>query len=168
MLIFFSATLIFFWERRYQDPVDFVGLGSNLICLQVDQANLPWTMDCLGCIKVSHRHTFLFSEENPAVAKKLEDPRKEKSYTALLCTDLLCKWKYKICYLVVILYKLCEIWKYETNEKDFLWGTNKILSDNNHQLRTYVTWSRGMSQMSLILILSYRLKEVTSSNVYIV
>ena len=28
-----------------------------------------------------------------------------------------------------------------------------------------MTWSRGMSRMSLILILSYRLKEVTNSNV---
>ena len=27
--------------------------------------------------------------------------------------------------------------------------------------RTYVTWSRGMSQMSLILILSYRLKQMS-------
>ena len=40
-------------------------------------------------MRVSHRHTFLFSDEKPAVAKKLEDPRKEKSYTALLWTCLL-------------------------------------------------------------------------------
>ena len=30
---------------------------------------------------------------------------------------------------------------------------------------TYVTWSRGISRMSLIFILSYRQKEVTNSNV---
>ena len=37
---------------------------------------------------------------------------------------------------------------------------------SNQQINiTYVTWSRGMSRMSLIFILSYRLKEVTNPNV---
>ena len=39
------------------------------------------------------------------------------------------------------------------------------LRNNTKSLMLYVTWSRGMSRMSLILILSYRLKQMTYSYV---
>ena len=49
----------------------------------------------------------------------------------------------------------CTVHKDKKKESPYSLGHSK-----------YVTWSRGMSQMSGILILSYRLKEVTNSYVF--
>ena len=54
--------------------------------------NSPCTQAARGGRSVSHKQTFLLSEECPAVAIRLEDPTNPKSLAVLLCTFKLYKF----------------------------------------------------------------------------
>ena len=79
---------------------------------QVPSSYSPWTMALFVGMSVSQRQMFLLSDERPAVAKKLDEPKKLKSYTVLLWHCLL--WKHKNEMRLVS----CEI--------NVMWGSEEI------------------------------------------